>query len=408
MKECIDVLETHPDAFASDKMLCQHIKIQHICEEIGLQFLMDDNSAQVSIQDPKVTYAINVLESQLKSWKENIPPGCHSLSLQFFEHATSLYLHEIALHLNHNVEDFRLPFTEESLKSVNNTSDTLTQQQMAALESCLNAAHGILDVMLSFDQDTVKALPILIFTVRCIYAVVILVKMHVAVTTPGSELGKMMKAEDLRVEYYIEKLIEMFRHVQKDDDYRPRPKITRILTMLIHWFTQHKETVKAQARGEQPPHSSTSQQPKNAKGQSDQTRLQLLSEVATDNQSQQSNQHQDWTVNSPFVMDYGRLPPRHHPDSRMPIHQQSSGAYPSFSENTNAYSGAFPDGGSGEQGYAIDPAMDLGWGSGFEQAMNMTLGGIEGLGDNGLDTWFLGDAMAPFAFSGDATTAEQW
>ena len=52
MKECIEVLETHPDAFPSDKLFCQHIKIQHICEDIGLQFLMDDNTANISITDP--------------------------------------------------------------------------------------------------------------------------------------------------------------------------------------------------------------------------------------------------------------------------------------------------------------------------------------------------------------------
>lgn len=142
MKECIEVLETHPDAFASDKLFCQHIKIQHICEDIGLQFLMDDNTANISITDPKVTYALNVLETQLKNWKESIPPECRTTELVFFEHVTSLYLHEIALHFNHNVEDFRMPFTEESLKSVNNTSDTLTTNQIAALEACLKAAHG--------------------------------------------------------------------------------------------------------------------------------------------------------------------------------------------------------------------------------------------------------------------------
>lgn len=81
MKECIEVLETHPDAFASDKLFCQHIKIQHICEDIGLQFLMDDNTANISITDPKVTYALNVLESQLKIWKESIPPECRTTEL---------------------------------------------------------------------------------------------------------------------------------------------------------------------------------------------------------------------------------------------------------------------------------------------------------------------------------------
>ncbi len=55
MKESIEILETHPDAFASDKLFCQYVKIQHICEEIGLQFLMDDTTANISITDPKVS-----------------------------------------------------------------------------------------------------------------------------------------------------------------------------------------------------------------------------------------------------------------------------------------------------------------------------------------------------------------
>jgi len=124
MKESIEVLESHPEAYASDKLFCQHIKIQHICEEIGLQFLMDDNTAtNISLKDPKVSYALNVLEGQLRSWKEQIPVEFReSPSLRFFEHVTALYLHEIALHFNHNVEDFRLPFTEESAFSPSSLS----------------------------------------------------------------------------------------------------------------------------------------------------------------------------------------------------------------------------------------------------------------------------------------------
>ncbi|KAK5002313.1 hypothetical protein LTR28_011583, partial [Elasticomyces elasticus] len=55
MTECIEVLESSPEAAPSDRLLCQHVKIQQICEEIGLQFLMDDPTASISISDPKVT-----------------------------------------------------------------------------------------------------------------------------------------------------------------------------------------------------------------------------------------------------------------------------------------------------------------------------------------------------------------
>ncbi len=403
MKECIEVLESHPDAFPSDKLFCQHVKIQHICEEIGLQFLMDDNTATISITDPKVTYALNVLEHELKAWKAQIPPECRTPGLQFFEHVTALYLHEIALHFNHNVEDFRLPFTEESLKSVNNTSDTLTQNQMAALEACLKAAHGILDTILSMDVATIKTLPMLIYFVRCTYAIVILIKMHVAVCTPNSELGKMMKPEDLKVDYYVDNLIGMFSYVAKEEEFRPHPKILRILSILRDWFGKHKENVAAQQRGEQPPDSKPIQQ--QGRESMQQTPLHLLSQVATGNQQMSAGGHQsathaqDWTFNSPVVFDYRSKDRRlNSTDARFPVNQPTSqGVYP------DTY-GMPPD----AQGMMDPTNPDYGWGTNFEQAMDMALGGMDGLHAGGLDGWFLGDSMAPFGFNGDMNGATQW
>jgi hypothetical protein len=392
MKECIEVLESHPDAFASDKVFCQYVKIQHICEEIGLQFLMDDNTANISITDPKVTYALNVLETKLKEWKESIPKEIRSPGLTFFEHVTSLYLHEIALHFNHNVEDFRMPFTEESLKMVNNTSETLSQNQIAALEACLKAAHGILDTILSFEIWIVKTLPMLIYFVRCVYAIVILIKMHVAVCTPNSELGKMMKPEDLRVDYYMDRLITMFSFVAKEEEFKPHPKILRILNVLRDWFGKHKENVLAQARGEKPPHPTPGVEKDQQLGS-----LHLLSQVASDTPQRQptlgeaadaredppppQDQQQDWTFNTPGLFDWRR--------HNAMTAGQANPAYPP--DATNVYPGM-------DQGMnLVDPLnQDYGWGSGFEQAMDIALYDTEGLQGGGLDNWFLGDSMAPF------------
>ena len=55
----------------------------------------------------------------------------------------------------------------------------------------------------------------------------------------------------------------------------------------------------------------------------------------------------------------------------------------------------------------MDPtgaSNEYSWGSGFEQAMDIALGGMDGLQQEGaLDGWFLGDGMAPFGggFLGD-------
>ncbi|KAK3623835.1 hypothetical protein LTR56_021389 [Elasticomyces elasticus] len=446
MKECIEVLETHPDAYESDKLFCQHVKIQHICEDIGLQFLMDDNTATISITDPKVSYALNVLENQLKDWKAQVPKGLQGPGLQFFEHVTSLYLHEIALHFNHNIEDFRLPFTEESLKSVNNTTDTLTQNQMAALEACLRAAHGILDTMLGYEKDVIKSLPMLLFFVRCVYAIVILIKMHVAVCTPGSELGKMMTQKQLKVEYYVEGLIDLFGHVAKDgEDFRPHPKILRILTVLREWFEKHKENVAAQAKGlsstkprakgkSKAAANNVKQEERQRNEYGQQTPLHMLSQVATGSQqqapqqlqqqqqNQRSNSTDQWTFNGGGpLMDYGRQPAPGHPDNRYPAwaQQQQQGGTPLTAPSTAAMTPeqfAAMEQQQAQQhsaqfmpGMLVDPSnQDYGWGSGFEQAMDIALGGVDGLQGNGLDTWFLGDSMAPFSFPNGDGVGGQW
>lgn len=427
MKECIEVLETHPDAFESDKLFAQHVKIQHICEDIGLQFLMDDNTANISIKDPKVTYALTVLENELKSWKEKVPPECRGPGLQFFEHVTSLYLHEIALHFDHNIEDFKLPFTEESLKSVTNVSDKLTQHQMAGLEACVKAAHGILDTLLGYGLEVVRTLPMLIFFVRCCYALVILIKMHVSISTPGSEVGKIMKADDLRVDHYMESLLSLFTQTTAEGS-RPHPKIVAILSVLRDWFRKHQEGVLARERGEPVPAATsrpgypagdTRQRQQQHPYEHDhhntahQTPLQMLSNVAIGASNEQAGaDNQSWTVTSPFPVNYSRIAPPGHPASRYTVHRQSTGAPYGAEPNGGSVSMAagLPNAANTDQMHSVDPTNpgDFGWGSGFEQAMDMTMGGMDVLSGGGLDNWFLGDSMAPFAFNGDITAPAHW
>ncbi len=73
MDECIDMLESSTTALPSDKLLCQHVKLQHINEEIGLQFSMDDPSATITISDTRVQYALKAFEHQLQEWSAAMP-----------------------------------------------------------------------------------------------------------------------------------------------------------------------------------------------------------------------------------------------------------------------------------------------------------------------------------------------
>ncbi|KAM3424887.1 hypothetical protein BST61_g6863 [Cercospora zeina] len=393
MEECVETLETSPDALPSDRLFCEHIKIQHICENVSVQFSMDDNGASVSITDPKVSYALNVMEHEIKDWSSKIPPQLKSHpSLKLFEHVASLYLHEIALHFNHNVEDFRVPFTEESLRSVNSTSDKLSQHQISALEACRHSAHGIIDCMLAFDAEAVMTMPTLIFFVRTIYAIVILIKMHVAVTTPGSEIAKVMTAEDVDVDRRLDGIRNIYINLSTAQDFQPHTKVVVIINVLQEWFTKYKENVAAQARGEAPPNP-MHQQPGTCNGQ---TPLHLLAQTASDvkqeqrTQQPQTNGAPTWPMNASYPSDYlGQA------QGQYPVQQQQPG---------NGYSaGHMGPYGMGNGGTEFDSGNPWLWGSNFQQAMDLSLADMNGVTGGGMDGLFFGPGLAPFDLAGDGS-----
>jgi hypothetical protein len=73
MAECVDVLETSPEAAPTDKILCQWVRVQHIAEDVSLQFQMDDPMATVNIADSKVQYALKGFERDLDHWSKQVP-----------------------------------------------------------------------------------------------------------------------------------------------------------------------------------------------------------------------------------------------------------------------------------------------------------------------------------------------
>jgi hypothetical protein len=78
MDDCCDVLEYSPEAAHSDQYLCQWVRSQHIAEEIGTQFSMDDPVANVSITEPNVQYALRGFERKLEKWRDNVPMDIQS------------------------------------------------------------------------------------------------------------------------------------------------------------------------------------------------------------------------------------------------------------------------------------------------------------------------------------------
>ncbi|KAJ0313364.1 hypothetical protein COL5a_004206 [Colletotrichum fioriniae] len=153
-------------------------------------------------------------------------------------HVLSLYMHEIALHTQ--MDDIRPPFDTATLKDGMLTNLTLTTSHINALSACLSAIDGIFEAFLAMEVPSIRCLPVFNF-VRVAYAVVVLIKMYFSATAPGSELGRVIDKDNMKVEYYLDALLEKFRAAASDDRSRPAAKFLIVLVMLRSWFLKQSK-----------------------------------------------------------------------------------------------------------------------------------------------------------------------
>ncbi|GAB7350183.1 hypothetical protein MBLNU459_g0846t1 [Dothideomycetes sp. NU459] len=426
MAECIQVLETSPGAAPTDRLLTQHIRLQRICEDISSRFEMDDPSAtSISIVDPKVAYVLESLETDLQDWDSQIPEDLRSPGLMFFKEIATLYLHEIALHTNHNTDDFRVPFTEAALTS-GEYKVQLTHKQLAAIEACLHAVHRCLDIFCGFELEVTANLPALLYFVRVIYALIVLIKMHVAVNAPGSELGKVIKPEDLKVQQYLERLWTVFKTLVQHDRLRPHHKAQHILGILRDWVGTHQHGDVSAKDGNTSqgaaPGRNTAQFSSKANGNDN---LRLLSEAATAGADQSSTgghlgqgRSGNWTFDSATTIPYSQYSAQNsetpgalssaHSTSESQLYASNSGPNGAASSAVTPNSiGGFNNGFSSNDPYGSmlgqTPKQDgVDWMAGidFEQAVDVALRDLDFSGD--LFGSFFGNGAEAFQIPSDA------
>lgn len=150
------------------------------------------------------------------------------------------------------------------------------------------------------------------------YALIVLIKMHVAVTAPGSELGKVIKPEDLKVQLYLDRLWEVFKALAQHDRLRPHHKAQHILGILRDWVGTHQQGDAPGRDGNQTQNSSSARMPAQypSKGNGNDN-LRLLSEAATAGANQGSSGTQqgqgrstNWSFDSSNPLPYSQYAAR--------------------------------------------------------------------------------------------------
>ena len=152
--------------------------------------------------------------------------------VQHLDGVTDLYIHEIAIHHSHNIDDFRPPYAV--MEEDPDAPDYITAAHIESLTICLHSIHRIFNAFLAMTVANLRALPT-IFFVRNSYAAVALIKMYTAITAKGSTFGSVFKPEDLKVDYYLDAVVEQLRKAGEGGQCRVASKFIHVFAMLANW-----------------------------------------------------------------------------------------------------------------------------------------------------------------------------
>lgn len=89
MDECLAVLENSPAALLSDRLLCQHIRLQHITEEFAMHLSAEETSAPEKSQAIQIQVTHRAFKRQLNEWRRNVGDGWDGDSLLVLDRLSS-------------------------------------------------------------------------------------------------------------------------------------------------------------------------------------------------------------------------------------------------------------------------------------------------------------------------------
>ena len=250
MDDCLHVLETHPDALPSDRQVIWWAKLGFIMEEAGVQLLSDDPDSTTSFADGKTRYTIKAFNNQLTQWKKDIPGELFtskSISL-----STLLVSLTFTVPLAHTYHVINL-FVHESAMSIDCKDSAITNSPgngdlpasaiaplIDALTTCINSIHQSLDAILSVEPQRLICLPT-VSLARTSYPVVSLIKIYSLLTASETRIGQVIDMQSLKLEWYLEKVINHYRTAAALDGGRAPAKFGNIIMMLRNWFVKKKE-----------------------------------------------------------------------------------------------------------------------------------------------------------------------
>ena len=223
-------------ALPTDRLLCQYVRAEALCGTIASRSNYYTSTVS-DVSDPKVQIKMQALRDQIIDWKAQVPPNIWDMGLQFWDNIMTMYIHEPVLHTSTNKQSFSAPFIAEKLSVTDFPKPVVMQEHLNSIAALKDASHSIIDSYTRLDLATSMALPAVQFAARVLYALYILVKIHIASTANGNTFGAFVDTETLQIDICIDKMSLSAKMVGEFDDRCGQYRILQAVTRMREWLS---------------------------------------------------------------------------------------------------------------------------------------------------------------------------
>ncbi|KAI7198637.1 hypothetical protein KC316_g3647 [Hortaea werneckii] len=249
VRECAEYLEQSKDSLPTDATLVVWSRLIMIAEEISVSFAYDDPGGIASIAELRTQLMHKDFHKRLVNWYDNVPAKAMNSSLKMLYYTVRLYLHEIALHVDHSPNDFRAPYQMGTVHPYEG-EEIPTGVLAETVAQCIQCSHALLDTFLAMDHDSCRALPVFSF-VRISYAAFILAKFCLSASHAGSRLGAVLDRSSLKAESYLDRAILHVREIVGPLRCRV-PAIFLALLFKLRQWCMHPQMIEGPQQSQSP------------------------------------------------------------------------------------------------------------------------------------------------------------
>ncbi|KAK3714228.1 hypothetical protein LTR37_008030 [Vermiconidia calcicola] len=241
--ECLYVLGSSPLAFPTDRLLCQVVQAEKLCNRIGTRLGLFDPSGFWDVCHDGSKQQVSVFRQELDLWTEQIPVDVQGSTLDIWRCTSLILLNEPILHTSTNKLSFSAPYLADKMLPADFAAPIVTVDHVAALYVLKDACHTTLDLFLAMDTGVVLGQSSLLFIPRMRYALTVLLKLYIALTAPGNSYGNVLGRNELKLEDYFSRMHPFAAALRSADPDSFNTRIIASYTWLEEWFVDYKSIV---------------------------------------------------------------------------------------------------------------------------------------------------------------------